>query len=153
MKTVTGVLLLGCLAAAPCPQEGTLPGRIDAGVRQISGFQAPAPVCGDGEFLRRVMLDLVGYPPNAEEVRTFLADPSPRKRQARVDQLLSTERHADFWARRWMDVFFGNYHVSRLEPLKSLDPEDAARLMESFRRWRRRARPSRSPRWPTNWGI
>jgi hypothetical protein len=30
--------------------------------------------CSDGEFLRRVPLDLIGMPPTADEARTFLAD-------------------------------------------------------------------------------
>jgi hypothetical protein len=136
MKAAIGVLLLAsCVAAPPSDPSPGLSKRIDAEVRQISGFRNPTAVCGDGEFLRRVMLDLVGYPPNADDVRAFVTDPDPGKRAAKVDQLLATERHADFWARRWMEVFFGNYHEFRLEPLKSLPREDAARILESFLRW------------------
>src|SRR5262249_39630433 len=39
----------------------------------------PSEVCNDGEFLRRVCLDLTGSLPTPEEVRTFLADSSPAK--------------------------------------------------------------------------
>jgi hypothetical protein len=81
------------------------------------------------------MLDLVGYPPTGDEVRAFETDRSSEKRAAKVDELLATERFADFWARRWMAVFFGNYHAFRLEPLSVLPPDEAAMLMEKFRRW------------------
>jgi len=137
MKAWTSLLLLPLVLAAPAPQEQNLSATIDEGVRKISGFRAPAaaPRCDDGEFLRRVMLDLVGYPPHADEVRRFIADADPGKRGAVIDRLLESDRFADLWARRWMSVFFGNYHVFRMEPLRSLDPEDAARIMESFRHW------------------
>jgi hypothetical protein len=130
-----GLLIAPLLLAGAVPQERTLTARIDQEVARIPGFPNPAPVCSDGEFLRRVMLDLVGYPPSAGEVRAFAGNPFPEKRVAKIDELLAGDRFADFWARRWMAVFFDNYHAFRLEPLKSLPPEDAERLMESFRRW------------------
>lgn len=132
-----GLLFFSVLILSAAPQDRPLSARIDSDVKSVAGYRDPTPLCGDGEFLRRVMLDLVGFPPNAEEVRAFAANPDPAKRAAKIDELLATERHADFWARRWMAVFFGNYHVFRMEPLKSLEPEDAARLMESFRGWLR----------------
>src|SRR6185436_4805486 len=130
-------LLLPLIAGAT-PQEGRpLPQRIDAEVAGIPGFNrvAAAPRCEDGEFLRRVMLDLVGHPPNAEETRAFIADPSNDKREAVVDKLLNSERFGDFWARRWMEVFFGNYHAIREAPLGRLDPEERDRILDRFRRW------------------
>jgi hypothetical protein len=75
------------------------------------------------------------YPPNAEETRIFSADPAPDKRAAKIDQLLGGGRHADFWARRWMSVFFGNYHEIRTEALKGLEPEQRERILEAFRLW------------------
>jgi hypothetical protein len=140
MKPLRLALLLAFLGAGASPQEDPLPARIDAAVAGISGFRQ-TPVsgrCADGEFLRRVMLDLVGYPPNAGEARAFSADPAAEKRAAKVDQLLAGGRYADYWARRWMGVFFGNYHELRLEPLKGLEPEEAKRIMESFRQWMER---------------
>lgn len=64
---------------------------------------AAAPICSDGEFLRRVTLDLTGTVPSREDTRTFLADPTPteRKRSALVDRLLASPRHV----RRMQYVF------------------------------------------------
>ena len=45
--------------------------------------------CEDGEFQRRLWLDLVGTIPSAEEARRFLADGSPQKRVALAERLLS----------------------------------------------------------------
>lgn len=53
-----------------------------------------AGLSGDAEFLRRVTLDLTGTIPTAEETRTFLADPSPAKRQVMIDRLLASPDYA-----------------------------------------------------------
>ena len=59
----------------------------------------PAPRTDDAEFLRRVMLDLTGRIPTVWECRTFLADPSPEKRSAKVRELLQTAAYAKHLAR------------------------------------------------------
>jgi hypothetical protein len=48
----------------------------------------PAAVAGDGEFLRRVSLDLTGKIPTVSEAREFLDDPRPDKRRRLVERLL-----------------------------------------------------------------
>ncbi|MBI3856732.1 MAG: DUF1549 domain-containing protein [Planctomycetes bacterium] len=132
-------LLAAAAGLGASPQDNPLSARIDVEVLAISGVNRTtlSPRCEDGEFLRRVMLDLVGYPPTAEETLTFWADRTPDKRAAKVDQLLASDRFADFWARRWMGVFFGNYHVIRREPMSLLEPEERDRIMERFRNWLR----------------
>jgi hypothetical protein len=49
---------------------------------------APAPPAGDGEFLRRVTLDLTGKIPTAGEAREFLDDTRSDKRERLVERLL-----------------------------------------------------------------
>lgn len=57
----------------------------------LPGQQAMT-VCSDAEFIRRISLDLVGMTPTATEVRTFLTDPDPQRREKLVDRLLASPR-------------------------------------------------------------
>ena len=63
----------------------------------------PAAVADDGEFLRRVSLDLIGKIPTAAEARDFLDDPGKGKRLALVERLLDspayTTRATEIWRR------------------------------------------------------
>ena len=64
----------------------------------------PSELCMDGEFLRRVYLDLLGLLPTPEDIRRFLADARPDKRSLLVDELLARPEFAEYWAVRWSDV-------------------------------------------------
>lgn len=63
----------------------------------------PSDLCTDSEFLRRVSLDLTGTLPTAEQAEKFLADSSPNKRAAKIDELLTTPAYAAWWATRFCD--------------------------------------------------
>ena len=72
--------------------ESPLRERIDQGFREIH----PGPevtLCSDGEFLRRVYLDLIGRIPTGSEAREFLSDASAQKRERVVDKLLAHPDH------------------------------------------------------------
>jgi hypothetical protein len=60
-----------------------------------------APAATDGEFLRRVCLDLTGVIPTAAETRAFLDDPSSYKREKLIDRLMASPAYA----RHMQDVF------------------------------------------------
>lgn len=62
----------------------------------------------DRTFLRRIYLDCIGIPPTADQVAAFLKDPSPNKRQRRIDELLADPRWADHWTSYWQDVLAEN---------------------------------------------
>lgn len=64
----------------------------------------PSPVCDDTTFLRRVHLDVTGQLPLPEDVRKFLADPSPDKRARVIDELLTHPLHAAVWATKLCDI-------------------------------------------------
>lgn len=64
----------------------------------------PSAVCSDSEFLRRVSLDITATLPTAEEVRHFLADTNPRKRDRLVTDLLSRPEYAQYFAMKWADI-------------------------------------------------
>ncbi|MFO0819584.1 MAG: DUF1549 domain-containing protein [Pirellulales bacterium] len=68
----------------------------------------PAEPVDDARFLRRVSLDLIGRLPTPDEVRSFLADSDPNKREKVVDQLLERPEYADHWAGKWADLLRPN---------------------------------------------
>lgn len=65
---------------------------------------APAQLCSDPVFVRRVYLDLIGSLPTAFEAERFILDRHPDKRQALIDQLLARDEFADYFAMKWGDV-------------------------------------------------
>ena len=66
----------------------------------------PSELCNDAEFIRRVMLDLTGLPPTADEVRSFLADPRDTKvkRDELVDRLIGNGDYVEYWSNKWADL-------------------------------------------------
>ncbi|HLY09923.1 MAG TPA: DUF1549 domain-containing protein [Planctomycetota bacterium] len=138
----TAGLALWCLlGVSASPQEGNrrpaASAAIDSGVKGIPNYSAAtqAPVGEDGEFLRRVMLDLVGYPPTAAQVRAFMADPSDTKRVAKIDELLGTDDFADYWTRLFAEVYFGNYHDVTMNVGPALSKPASARIIGDFLKW------------------
>lgn len=94
-------LVLASPSIAADPRE--LAARIDALVsaRWKEAKVEPAPPADDAEFLRRLYLDVTGRIPSANDVQTFLTDPSPDKRRKVVDELLDTPRYAEHFANIW----------------------------------------------------
>lgn len=64
----------------------------------------PSQECTDGEFLRRVSLDMTGTLPRAEDVTAFLADSSPTKRAQKIEELLSRPTYAAWWTTKLCDL-------------------------------------------------
>jgi len=64
----------------------------------------PSPLADDAEFVRRVYLDVIGTLPTAQEVRNFLVDKDPHKRDKLIEALLDRPEYADFWTMKWSDV-------------------------------------------------
>jgi hypothetical protein len=76
------------------------------------------PKSSDGEFLRRVTLDLNGMPPGADVARQFLNDTDPQKREKLIESLLQSPLFARHLATT-LDVMLmerrPNTHVSQEE--------------------------------------
>lgn len=72
-----------------------------------------AGLASDGEFLRRVSLDLTGRIPAPEELKSFLADSNPAKRDTLIDRLLASDAYVDKWAYYFMDLFRANGKMGR----------------------------------------
>jgi WD40 repeat protein/mono/diheme cytochrome c family protein len=66
----------------------------------------PSGLCSDAEFIRRIMLDLTGVPPTADEVRSFVSDlrPSRAKRDELVDRLIGSPDFVEYWTNKWADL-------------------------------------------------
>ena len=65
----------------------------------------PSPEADRLTLLRRLSTDLTGLPPTRDELRAFAADESADAYERGVDRLLASPRHAERWARHWMDVW------------------------------------------------
>jgi hypothetical protein len=86
----------------------------------------------DAEFLRRVTIDTIGSLPTPDEVRAFLADPDPNKREKKVDELLAHPLHAALWATKFCDVTGNNTDAlenpANLRPKRSQEWHDWLRM-------------------------
>lgn len=65
---------------------------------------APSEPAEDATFLRRLYLDAIGTLPTPDEVRAFLADGNPDKRNRWIDAVLERQEFADYWALKWADI-------------------------------------------------
>ena len=65
---------------------------------------APSPDADRRTLLRRVSLDLIGLPPQPEEVAAFLNDDQPGAYERVVNRLLNSLRYGERWARVWLDL-------------------------------------------------
>ena len=65
---------------------------------------APSPPVSRETLFRRASLDLVGLPPDIEEVDAFLADERPDAYERVVDRLVSSPRYGERWATPWLDA-------------------------------------------------
>ena len=77
--------------------EQVVAGWADAGIQ-------PSSAATDGEWCRRVHLDIVGRIPTIDELQAFLGDKAPNKRATLVARLLGDE-YVDEYARNWTDVW------------------------------------------------
>lgn len=126
--SLPAALLILVLVPLPAwPQEKPLRQVIDDHVRAAWQREkvTPAGRADDAAFLRRVTLDLAGTIPTHDEVRQFLSDTDPKKREKWIDRLLDDPRCAAQQAAVWDLVFFG-----RNPP----DP-DVTQRREVFRKW------------------
>ncbi len=134
------VLSLLSSSAYPTPQQAGKKSKspIASAIDSASGGGSgkTSSLTEDGEFLRRVMLDLVGYPPNLQQVKAFMADTNPNKRAEKIDELLETDEWADRTARLFCEGWFGNYHdIPMSNVMPALDAGARGKLVTEFVKW------------------
>ena len=75
---------------------------------QIEGLKLPMAKDASPEVLiRRLYFDLIGLPPDIEEMETFIVDYGKNGQQAvarLVDGLLASPQFGERWGRHWLDV-------------------------------------------------
>jgi hypothetical protein len=64
----------------------------------------PSELCGDEQFIRRLSLDLTATLPTPAQVRAFVDDKDPQKRDKLVDRLLDSEEYTYYFANKWADI-------------------------------------------------
>ncbi len=101
-------------ATAPELREGTsvssdLMEFIDQRIQdQWADYQVePSPIAEDGEWIRRVYLDIVGHIPPAVVTEEFLADDNPEKRRLLIDRLLDHPEYVSNWTTIWSNLLVG----------------------------------------------
>jgi hypothetical protein len=106
-----GVLLVCAPAIAAAKNDryreaDELAGRVDRLIDD--GWKkanvTPARTAADGEWLRRLYLDLAGRIPSVAETRSFLKDDRPDKRKRLVESLLAGPRYPTFFAAVWRSL-------------------------------------------------
>ncbi len=75
-----------------------------------AGLQ-PSPEADRRTLIRRLSCDLLGLPPQQDEVDAFVRDEDPLAYEKLVDRLLASPHYGERWARHWMDVVhYGETH-------------------------------------------
>lgn len=87
-------------------KNGLLSAKIDRLIQEAQKREGviTAPRSTDAEFMRRVSLDLTGKIPAVAELRRFLTDQSPQKREQLVDRLLASPGYTVHFTNVWRDL-------------------------------------------------
>ncbi len=64
----------------------------------------PAPDADRQTLIRRVTFDLIGLPPDFDDVTAFAGDRSPDAYERVVDRLLASPQYGERWGRHWLDL-------------------------------------------------
>ena len=65
----------------------------------------PSPPATDGEWCRRVFLDILGRIPSVDELKEFTASKDPQKKLKLVTKLLNDDAYTEEYARNWTTIW------------------------------------------------
>ncbi len=80
------------------PIDAFLLDKLEAKGLSFSSEAAPLTL------LRRAYFDLIGLPPDPEEVQVYLKDQSPGAYERLIDRLLASPQYGERWARFWLEA-------------------------------------------------
>jgi len=101
-------------AAAPTPAAHEAPdynfpqvGMINKEIRTVwkDNGLTPSPMASEGEWCRRVYLDIIGRIPSVKELHEFLGSKETDKKVKLVDKLLNDDKYIEEYARNWTTVW------------------------------------------------
>src|SRR6266404_26304 len=98
----------------------------------------PAALADDAEFLRRVYLDLAGRIPRAIEVRDFLNETTPDKRQRLIERLLEDPDASHQYVNHFTNVW-------RALLVAQTNNQQVQLLLPSFEAWLRQRVRANTP--------
>ncbi|MBI5758165.1 MAG: DUF1549 domain-containing protein [Planctomycetales bacterium] len=103
------IVLGAATAAQAADSDDEIIAEINRLVRQ--GWEqnkvTPSKRCEDGEFARRVSLDVIGRIPTLEQLGEFFEDTSPTKRRDFVNKLLDDPDYVTNWSTIWANMLVG----------------------------------------------
>jgi hypothetical protein len=65
---------------------------------------APSELCSDSAFMRRAYIDVIGYVPTPDEVKKFVANKDPKKRDNLIDELIQRPEFNDIWVMKFAEL-------------------------------------------------
>lgn len=92
--------------SSPSPRLSQV-NRIDQLIEQVwTDYELkPSQEATDGEWCRRVYLDLIGRVPNVTELREFVEDKSAGKKSVLVEKLIYDDDYTEEFARNWTTIW------------------------------------------------
>jgi len=76
----------------------------------------PSGICTDEEFVRRAFIDIAGIYPQVSEMRAFIADANPKKREALIDTLLERKEFTELWVMKWAELLQIRSSINNNQP-------------------------------------
>ena len=112
---VLGIALAHDSGVRAADSDAKIIAKVNGYVRQAwkDNEVEPSSRAEDGEWARRVSLDIVGHIPSYDQLMTFLEDESPNKREKFVDQLLDDSDYVRNWTNLWGNLLVGRSNNRR----------------------------------------
>ena len=131
-NTVFALLALAWLGERPleaASSDEEIVAKINGFVKQgwSDSSVTPSERADDGEYARRVSLDIVGHIPAYQRLVQFLNDSSPDKRARLVDELLDDPDYAEQFSTIWGNLLVAPRTGGRIAVSSNAGSSDSSR--------------------------